>query len=131
MNPFKQSIGIFYMEEEWADYMFKTIVEESKEAIETCSSSLNRSFIYYKDGTAINFIKVNCYNARRYRFTKAYIQNKNLDENVDFVKEYIYPKLTMGDNPECYIINEYEDLYKGNNRSFKKFLDEMCERYYF
>lgn len=111
MNPFAQKIGIYYDTIKWADYIFNTIVEENKDIIEKYINSKYDKIITFKDNTVIKFYPM-VEGVRGYRHTKAYIQNENLDKHRDFVEMVIYPCLTLGNNPECYILSEYEDLFK-------------------
>lgn len=113
MNPFAQRIGIYYVDLDWAMYMAKTIVEDSGDAVERSACGKNDMFIQFKDGTYIRFCPMSeC--MRGQRFTKAYIQSKCLDleKSREFILQVIYPCLTLGQKPECYIIHEYEDLRK-------------------
>ena len=119
MNPFAQRICIFYVDEDWADYIMNTIIEEADYCIKEYSKENKK--ICYKDDTIIYFFKIIPDPKERYdRYSKAYIQNKNLDKNKEFIEQYIYPKLISGDNPECYILNEYEDIFKGHNITYRE-----------
>ena len=111
MSPFAQRIGIYYVDLDWATYIAKTIVEEGEDAVEKSYCGRYGGFIQFKDGTYVRFCPMS-ESMRGQRFTKAYIQNKDLDKNRDFVFQCIYPCLTLGNDPKCYIINEYEDLRK-------------------
>ena len=123
MNPFAQRICIFYVDEDWANYIMNTIIEEADYCIKEYSKENKK--IRYKDDTIIYFFKIIPNPKERgKRYSKAYIQNKDLDKNKYFIEQYIYPKLVLGDNPECYIINEYEDISKGHNITYKKWKRE-------
>lgn len=114
MNPFAQRIGIYYVDLDWATYMAKTIVEDSGDVVEKSAYGKNDIFIVFKDGSCIKFLPMNETYSCGQRFTKVYIQNKclDLDKAKDFIFQCIYPCLTLGQKPECYIICEYEDLRK-------------------
>lgn len=116
MNPLAQRIGIYYVDLDWATYMIKTIVEDSGDTVERSAYSKNSMFIEFKDGSYIKFLPMN-ESVRGQRFTKAYIQDKCLDKNRDVVFQVIYPSLTLGQDPECYILNEYEDLWRPCTRA--------------
>lgn len=119
MYPFRQSIGIYYEDEEWALEIFNTIIKE-KEVVEKSIRSKNSWYIVFKDGSLVRFLKYNIM-ARGFRHTKAYLQNKNLDQYIDFVEQVVYPCLTWGDTPECFIINEYEDLLLHQGTKFSDY----------
>ena len=56
MNQFAQRICIFYVDEDWADYIMNTIIEESDYCIIEYSKENKK--IHYKDDSIIYFFKV-------------------------------------------------------------------------
>lgn len=58
MYPFRQSIGIYYEDEEWALEIYNAIIKE-KEAVEKSIRSKNSWYIVFKDGSLVRFLKYN------------------------------------------------------------------------
>lgn len=104
MNPFRQQVGIYYKDREWASDLFDQIVEMAGPEILKADKSTHNMYIVFSDNSVVILVPADI-SARGYRFSTSYIQ-KGIDRKVYEV--VIAPKTL---NNQCYMFESLDDIY--------------------